>query len=720
MKNRFAFLLAAPILMSACAASVLKAQDATAPKAPASTRAAQNAPVNLWIEAEAATRHNFSPGFSQMSGAGESGTSGGLYLSLRRDDAPDLKERLPFYVEYEITAPRAGNYVLWLAASPQDQSWASPLWLRVDQKPFVSLQGLKSSGAAWGDATTGRNYFSWIRAADLDLKSGKHTLRLEVRNPRTSGDKLWATFLDALLLTSDANYVPKGVHPSVSPQPTYEDEVAKSSPEAYRAALEEKLYRRGLAMTQENISPRNSARVLAALRRRPLPTARLRPPSPQIFGVHAMFPPFVVAGQNSAKIARAYELLARAGNDSFRTVSSMWHNLGENFGDFSQLDFQMKMAEKYGMAQGLGIGYPPPQFTKVGDTVLSAARPEYQGKYRDYLRALFAHVKNRRVDYLELGNEVDAPATWWRASTAQDYVNELRWLREERDRAGLKNPIAAFAATYARNDSLGGADGGRRFVTEALKLGADKYADEYSLHYTWPLAERDFSAFFRRAVKAASGAEKPLINTEEASYGAPPDVVKCFARDFFLYDMRRVDYYLARDWFENEVLISSGLFDRDWNPKLRLLPFALSVDAMKDRQLVGMAIPAPGIEAYVLKKIGARGAKPKSGANSFDYRDSEYSLVLWKNASPPREQLSPEPQRNAPLAPSRVGGVKAARAAFSWDLSARKFDAKTPIQVGEAPLVIFADAPPNWKTMTRAQFLSRVGATKSGQALLPQ
>lgn len=678
----------------------------------------QNAPVNLWIAAEDSKRHNFLPGFSQMPGAAETGTSGGLYLSLRRDDAPDLKERLPFYVEYDINVPRDGNYVLWLAASPQDQSWASPLWLRVDRKPFVSLQGLKSSGAAWGDATTGRNFFSWIRAAALDLKAGKHTLRLEIRTHRAA-DNLWATFLDTLLLTTDGNYVPQGVHPTVSPQKTYEEEIAKSSPEAYRAALEEKLYQRGLAMTQEDISPDNSARVLAALRRRPLPTSRLRPPSRQIFGVHAMFPPFVVAGQNSEKIARAYELLARAGNDSFRTTSSMWHQLGEDFNDFSQLDFQMKMSEQYGMTQGPGVGYPSPKFTKVGDTVLSAAKPEYEGKYRDYLRALFAHIRNRRVDYLELGNEVDAPATWWRASSAGDYVNELRWLREERDRAGLKNPIAAFSATYSRNDSLGGADGGRRFVTNALKLGADKYSDEYSLHYTWPLAERDFPAFFRRAVKAAGGAEKPLINTEEASYGAPSDVVKCFARDFFLYDMRRVDYYLARDWFENEVLISSGLFDRDWNPKLRLLPFALSVDAMKNRQLVGMAIPAPGVEAYVLKKVGARGAK-LSGANSFDYRDSDYSLVLWKNGAPPREQLSPEPQRNAPLAASRVGGVKAARAAFAWDLSALKVNAKTPIQVGEAPLVIFADAPPSWKLITRAQFLARVGVTKSGQALLPQ
>ena len=141
---------------------------------------------------------------------------------------------------------------------------------------------------------------------------------------------------------------------------------------------------------------------------------------------------------------------------------------------------------------------------------------------------------------------------------------------------------------------------------------------------------------------------------------------------------------------------------------------------MKDRQLVGMAIPAPGVEAYVLKKIGARGQKPK-GADSFDYRDSEYSLVLWKNAAPPREQLSPEPQHDAPLAPSRVVGVKAARAAFSWDLSARKYDVKTPsFQIGEAPLVVFADAPPRWKLMTRQQFLARVGATKRGQALLPQ
>jgi hypothetical protein len=254
---------------------------------------------------------------------------------------------------------------------------------------------------------------------------------------------------------------------------------------------------------------------------------------------------------------------------------------------------------------------------------------------------------------------------------------------------------------------LGGATGGRAFVRKCLDLGVDRIADAYSLHYTWPLHEKDFPAFFRREM-SARGRVVPLVNSEESTYGRPSDVVKLFARDLFLYDFDSVYYYLSRDWFEAGNLISSGLFDRDWHPKLRLLSYALSVDAMKDRELVGIAEPAKGVEAYVLR-------------HGADYRGHSptYSIVMWRNGGP--EELGTGVIPPAPVSPVAVTGVSKVASAWTWRLDRIPYHGPHPgFMVGGAPIVVFTNNLPKWKTYSPQQWLSIAEAVKSNtKALVP-
>jgi len=213
---------------------------------------------------------------------------------------------------------------------------------------------------------------------------------------------------------------------------------------------------------------------------------------------------------------------------------------------------------------------------------------------------------------------VDATETWWRKSTAQMYVNELRMVKEELSKIDPSIKIVALAATRSRTPKGLTDTDGRAFVRKCFDLGMDKYADAYSIHYVDRLNTRDFVSFMREETARAGSPNKPLIDSEENGGNEPYGVVPAFARCFFLYDLTRVDYYMARDWFEaGRSLVKTSLFDYQWNPKLRLLAYAASVDAMKGRVLVGIAEPADGIEAYVLKF-----------ANNYKSDGAPYSIVM--------------------------------------------------------------------------------------------
>ncbi|MDR3708336.1 MAG: hypothetical protein P4L33_08540 [Capsulimonadaceae bacterium] len=674
--------------------SIVPVNAQSAPSAPSPT------PATIWIEAEDAAATNFSPGICAMVKPDGTGASGGMYLALRTHSTPPAAAKPRYFAQYAFTTPRAGNYALWLAASPQSQRWCSPLSWQIDGASANDLSGAKPQSASWGEGD-----FCWTRGGTIELPAGPHTLRLEVAQPRES-DKLWATFLDAILLTTDKGFIPHDNHRSLSPHTVWPEALGNGAFDAYRQRIEDEVYRKRLALTQENVSAQTSARVEQLIDARPLPNPNAPRSDNQVFGVHGMEMPFVSAGKDSDKVRRAYELLARVGVDSFRTAEGCWHRLGAHYDNFTQLDFQFENARRYGMTLGLTVGYPPDPY-RVGPG-LSAVKPEYEAMYRDYLHTLISRYRDQGIQYLELGNEVDATDTWWRgASTPEMYVHEAQMLREEADKVNPRLKTVAFAATYSRNDANGGPTGGRRFVRRCVELGIGKYADEYSLHYTWPTSERSFVSFFED-VAGSGPTAKPLITSEESAHGAPWDILKMFARDFYLCNMKRVDYFLAQDFYEAGRPIFLGLFDRDWNPKERLLPYALSVDAMKGRSLVGIAAPAKGVEAYVLR------ASDKNAR-------ARYSIVMWTNPLDGRDDASPvEPLSSRPAPGIAVAGVRIPTAAYRWNLETIPVTSTTTsFTISAEPTVVFANALPSWKLMSPKEWLALPPETSAAQSMRP-
>ncbi len=647
-------------------------------------------PASVWVEAEDALKSSFIPGKTVNVSPTGNGCSGGYALKLEVGTNKVKAGQLPFFCEYEFEVKKGGVYHWWVAGSPQHVGWISPVYVQLDKREFISLKDKPLVSSLYG--VDAQKFYGWFKVGEFDLKPGRHHVRFEVRNLRAM-DANYMAYLDAFFLTTDATFVPQGNRPKYSPQPAWNEQLQGSSFEEYVKKLELPLYVSDIAKTQEKIGPDSAREVLDKIRRRPLPDGTLREPGPHEFGVHGMETPFVQAGKDTNKIKLAYELLARVGVQSFRTAEACWHRLGDNFDHFEELDFQVANASRYGMGHLFTVGYPAYKYSISG---LSAVQPQYEDRYREYLRAILSRYKGGKgVRYVELANEVDAPDVWWKGSTPEMYVREMKMLKEEAAKIDPMIKTVAFASTYSRNELMGGANGGRRFVRRCFALGIDKYADAYSLHYTWTLAAKDFPAFFRREMSKAGSPNKPLLNTEETGAGKPAEVIKLFARDFFLYDMKLVDYFLAKDIYENGQLHYFGLFDRDWAPKLRLLAYAAAVDAMQYRELVGMAEPAPGIEAYVLKY--ADGYK-KDGA--------PYSIVMWKGGADAVESTSPG-HVGKTFALSRVGGCQAVVAAFQWNLDAIKWEAKAPIfQVGDEPIAVFANQLPKWKLISPAEWLA--------------
>ncbi len=231
-----------------------------------------------------------------------------------------------------------------------------------------------------------------------------------------------------------------------------------------------------------------------------------------------------------------------------------------------------------------------------------------------------AKADGATVEFFEIGNEIDAGFLWYKGGTPESYVTECRIWKEESARVLPGARICAFGGlTWSRDPHAKPPEWGRSFVDRCFQLGINKYADAYSMHYAWPSKEKEFNEYLDRKMNEVGG-NRWKVNTEESAYRHPADILKLFARDFFLWGYQRVDYFHVQDRFNGSQFINNGLFDRDWNPKLRLLSYALSVDAMDGRVLAGMAAPAKNVEAYVLRfPAGTAGAKPK------------YSIVIWEN-----------------------------------------------------------------------------------------
>ena len=165
-------------------------------------RAAKN-PDAVWIEGEDAVAHHptFVP-FVDTEGGGVM-CSGRMTLGFWASQNDVDRANGPFDAEYEFNVARQGDYKIWIASTPMNEVWASPLGYRLDGGKLVSLEGLKPTGAYYGKK------YAWQAAGVASLGKGPHTLRLEVLRKRKMDDML-AAFIDAILITPDLGYVPVG------------------------------------------------------------------------------------------------------------------------------------------------------------------------------------------------------------------------------------------------------------------------------------------------------------------------------------------------------------------------------------------------------------------------------------------------------------------------------------------------------------------------------
>ncbi|MFV7444795.1 hypothetical protein, partial [Acinetobacter pittii] len=128
---------------------------------------------------------------------------------------------------------------------------------------------------------------------------------------------------------------------------------------------------------------------------------------------------------------------------------------------------------------------------------------------------------------------------------------------EQIQKSGQDIKTVAFAATYSRSPIKGGFSGGRRVGEESFKLGIDKYADAYSMHH-FVFGADDLPGYMRSVMAKYGVKGKPLLDTEQLDTNSsgryqsnPYDLIKLFARGFYVYDMKRVDYFLAKDRYIN-------------------------------------------------------------------------------------------------------------------------------------------------------------------------
>lgn len=660
-------------------------------------RAARENIPEVWREAEAFSRSNW-PDIQSIMREDGSGASGNKVLRIYTKKAPDGGE---YRASYDVEIPADGEYVLWSAITPTDVGWASPVRIELDGKPAVDLARHSRVTPSYGE------YLGWTCGGRLRLGKGKHTVDFVVDKPRSDG--MYICFFDGFLLTTDQNVKPAGNYFISPKQKTWAEmlEECGSYEELFTRQQKEEFFEKMAGIPHsERYSGQVSGEVLAKIMARPLPPKEGNPKLLHRIGLHGMERPFVrVKSAKREKFDRAFELLARAGVDSLRTAETCWHRLGEQPGkfDFSETDYQVETAGRYGMNFLFTIGYPHKNFSKSA-THLSTFKPEYEPMFREYLRQVFVRY-DKYAQYWEYCNEVDAPHVWWRGATPEEYVRDCRIVREELDRIGSKVPLLGISATYSRDASRDGrGDAGQAFSRRCAENGIATYVDGYSLHYTWSLAQKGFVEFFRGLTPDAPASQK-LVNSEEAGYSHPSDVIKLFARDLYLYGFESVYYYIAQDWIEVGNVIYSGLFDLDWNPKLRLASIAAAADAMKCRDLVAMASPAEQVEAYLLEEPGGEG---------------NYAVVLWKNGG--SEEIGNRYRRSEAIVPAAVEfPAGTVTKAVDWKLDEPAFDSARPVfAVGSEPLIVYCSRLPEWKRITPTEYLKKNSGVKAEtKALLP-
>ncbi|MCE9804094.1 hypothetical protein LZ678_29470, partial [Raoultella ornithinolytica] len=146
--------------------------------------------------------------------------------------------------------------------------------------------------------------------------------------------------------------------------------------------------------------------------------------------------------------------------------------------------------------------------------------------------------------------------------------------------------------------------------------------------------------------------------------------------EVFLFDLKRIDYYMAKDFLMGRKFYTMGLFDINLNPKPRLLAYAASVDALKGKKLISINAPLSGIESYILKNR--------------DTAKYKYTIVLWNNTDIPKTVL----------------GIDGSVTIERWDLTENTIkDASNGISVTQEPIIIYCNSIPLWEKLEKYQIL---------------
>lgn len=465
----------------------------------------------------------------------------------------------------------------------------------------------------------------------------------------------------------------------------------------------EKTYFKDITKTNEEVSDKTAEYVYKKIMQRDLEKQYLKRDESTQFGLHGMEMPAINVNGDRETIDRVYSLLARAGVDSLRSAETCWHRVSNVSGapvNFEQLDFQLKQAKQYHMSHLFIFGYPPAKYT-VGNNKLSAVQGAYIKDYNNYLDVVLSRIKEYDVPYIELGNEVDAPNVWWIKSTSKQYVEEMKLLKEAIIRNNLKSKTVAFSATYSRNDTLGGASGGRQFLDASFKLGIDKFSDAYSMHH-FVYGKDDIAGFIRHEQDKFKLKNKDILNTEQLdtspeknNYSKPYDLVKLFSRTFFYYGIKRMDYFIAQDRYLNNKLYYIGLFDVKWRPKLRLLAYAMASDAMKGKMLVGRYSPKKDVEAYVLK--------------SKEQSNNGYTIVVWKNKDEYGQYSS-----------EKLMGLQGNVTIERWNLDVEQHvNSDNGILIDDKPIAIYTTELPNWDNTMKFNYHGVVDDVKARTSEAP-
>lgn len=638
-----------------------------------------------WVEAEDFQKQNFLPGPVVNFEPGDLGASEGVDMRLKWEKTPSTEKRLPFFLQYSVNIKNGGEYALWLAATPQNQAWATPFKVQINEGEVIDLKGVSPHGGQYGE-----NVFSWSMIR-LKLETGINTIRFIVDRTRESEPDYFA-FLDSFFLTPDLTFKPSGW---ASWKPKTRENIGKMSTadlEATTKAVKDSIYFHWIdTQTQEEITDATVAEVISKLAGRSKHAVQSAPPT---FGVSGGLEwPTVFARTDGKAQQQMYDLLAQAGVQSVNTGDTFWHRLGTNVDNFVELDYQLANAKARGMKVGIAVGYPPGSYTVAGHH-LSALKPEHEQKYRAYLKKVFSHLEKDKgsIAYVKALNEPDAPEVWYKMGTPDHYVNECRIIKEEMDENFKGVPLYILGCTYSRDATRTSKDEGRGFVKQCFEKGIAQYGDGYVLHYIWSKAEIPFYEWFKAEV-AKYAPDKPLINLEDAGYYHPSDIIKLFVRNAFVYRSPITLYYTAMDYNDSGYLVSSGLFDIHMRPKLRLLSFAAATDAMRERDLVGIANLPNDVEAYVLKE-----REPGQGSTA------PFAVVIWRNGSP--EEVGSDAFSKALIEDVVVDGFRNIKKVFDWRLNSLPVqDGQTAVSVGPHPIIVYSIDPPDFSLIGAEEWI---------------